>query len=266
MSSPLNLVTIDLDTPAVRPDDVEVVTNAVLDGLARSNTTATFFMPRALAEGNVALGRRIVGAGHEIACLTTNEPAKLTPYAASFIDEIMQGRAAIEDATGIRVRGHRNARLAVDHHSEWTYDVLVDHGFEYDSSRFPARYTEFGSVPVPRTIHAVRRWGGTLLEIPLSTADLLKMRLRLGTTGDLRTLPLAAWNALVSSRQLRDEPLMLHLRASELRASSAFARRSRMTADRKTVDRMAGLVGRFPFTSVKAALPDLLRSAPIMES
>lgn len=266
MTSHQNLVTIDLDSPAGQSENAEAVTAGLLDALSRTSTMATFFMPRSLAENEGALARRISEAGHEVGCLTTTQPAKARPYAKEFSDELVATRSAIENATGVRVRGHRNATFAVDYQSEWAYDVLVDHGFEYDSSRVPPKHVEFGSLPVPRTAHAVRRWGGTLLEVPVSTADVLAMRVRLGTTGSLRGIPLILWKTLIEARQASGEPLVMHLRASELRPQSLLGRSAAARADRRALDRMAGITGRFPFTSVAKALPDLLRSAPIIES
>ena len=264
-----NLVTIDLDEPrdTSAHADIEVLTNGVLAALEASSTPATFFVPRSVAESRPEVTRRIVECGHEVACLSTTQPSKERPYSASFSGEVSATKSAIENATGVRVRGHRNATFAVNYESEWVYDVLVDQGFEYDSSRFPLRYAEFGDQPIPRTIHAVRRWGGTLLEVPVSTTDVLSMRMQVGTTGTLRGLPLPIMSMMVAGRQSRGEQLIMHLRASELRrASGMFNRSSPSAADRRTLDRVSGIVKRFPFTSVARALPDLLRAAPIIES
>ena len=266
MTSHQNLVTVDLDSPAGQSENVDAVATGLLDALGRTNTAATFFVPRSLAATRSDLARRINEAGHEVACLTTTEPAKAQPYAKEFTDELAATRAAIEDATGVRVRGHRNATFAVDYRSEWVYDVLVEQGFEYDSSRVPPKYVEVGYLPIPRTAHAVRRWGGTLLEVPVSTADVLAMRVRLGTTGSLRGMPLIVWKTLIESRQASGEPLVMHLRASEMRPQSLLGRGAAARADRRAFDRMAGITGRFPFTSVAKALPDLLRSAPTIAS
>lgn len=268
MSSQPNLVTIDLDASedAASQSSAEVVADGLLAALDRSKTKATFFVPRSIAESKAPLARRIAEAGHEVACLSNTRPARERPYAAAFSDELQTARGAIEDATGVRVRGHRNAPFAVDRSSEWAYDVLVDQGFEYDSSRLPARYPEPGFDPVPRHVHAVRRWNGTLLEIPVSTADVLSMRMQLGTTETIRGIPLPVWRALVESRQLRGEPLVMHLRASALRRQSMFGRTAPFTADAKTLDRVSGIVGQFPFTSVVKAFPELLRLAPVIEN
>lgn len=264
-----NLVTIDLDTPAdgAAAAEAETIADGLLAALAQSKTQATFFVPQSLAESNASLARRIADAGHEVACLTLKKPACAKPYCTDFGGELKATSAALENATGVRVRGHRNAKFAIDHSSEWVYDMLVDQGFEYDSSRFPPRYTEPGYEPVPRTIHAVRRWGGTLLEVPVSTADVLNVRMQLGTAGSIRGIPMPVWSMLVETRQMQGDPLVMHLRASELRgAAGLFKRRADRSADRKTLDRVSGLVSQFPFTSVARALPDLLRSAPTIES
>jgi hypothetical protein len=262
-----NLVTIDLDRTGDAPSaDVESLADGLLESLERSTTRATFFVPAAVAKAKPELTRRLADCGHEVACLSTEQPAKARPYCARFSEELATTRDAIESATGVRVRGHRNAAFAVDYESEWAYDVLLDQGFEYDSSRIPPRYVDSRFQPVPRSVHAVRRWSGTLLEVPVTTADLLSMRVQLGTTGSIRGIPFPVWSALVEGSQARGEPLVMHLRASELLRSARFSIRSSPKTDRRTLDRVGRLVGRYPFTSVAHALPGLLRSAPIIES
>lgn len=248
-----NLVTVDIDESRVGARaDVATITDRLLDALDRGGKRATFFVPNTFAEGKAALTRRLAERGHEVACLTSAEPAKSKPYCSGFSRELDTTRDAIETATGTRVRGHRNYSFAVDYESEWAYDVLVDRGFEYDSSRLPPKYVEFGYQPVPRTAHAVRRWGGTLMEVPVTTTDMLAMRVRLGASGTIRGWPMPLWSAIVNDRRSRGEPVVLHLRASELNATA--------------IERVGRIVSRFDCTSVASALPELYRSAPIIES
>ena len=253
MESIPNLVTVDLcESRSGARADVASVAEGLLDEFERGGKRATFFVPRSFAEGNAALTRRIAERGHEVACLTSVQPAKARPYCQGFCAELEATRESIESATGARVRGHRNYSFAVDYESEWTYDVLVDRGFEYDSSRIPPKHVEFGYQPVPRIAHAVRRWGGTLIEVPITTTDMLAMRVRLGASGTIRGWPMPVWSAIVSDRRERGEPVVLHLRASELRP--------------RTIERAGRIVSRFDCTSVASALPELYRSAPIIES
>lgn len=249
-----NLVTVDIDESRRSRSgaEIEAITEGLLDVLDRGSARATFFVPREFAEKRVAVTRTISERGHEVACLTHAQPSKAKPYCSNFCRELEATRDAIESATGRRVRGHRNYSFAVDYESEWAYDVLVDRGLEYDSSRMPPRHVEFGYQPVPRTPHAVRRWGGTLIEIPISTVDVLSMPVRLGGSGTIRGWPMPLWSAVVDERRSRGEHVVLHLRASELRP--------------KTLERAGRIVSRFDCTSVANALPELYRSAPIIES
>jgi peptidoglycan/xylan/chitin deacetylase (PgdA/CDA1 family) len=246
-----NLVTVDLDESRARVD-VAAITDGLLAHFGRGEARATFFVPRQLAEGCASLVRRIAEAGHEVGCLTSTRPAKAKPYCPSFASELEATRDAIEQVIGVRVRGHRNAAFAVDYESEWAYDVLIDRGIEYDSSRIPPKYVEFGYQRVPRAAHAVRRWGGTLIEVPVSTADVLSLRVRLGATSTIRGWPMPVWSALASGARARGEPLVMHLRVSELRP--------------KGVERVGRIVNGLSFTSVASALPALYRTAPIIEN
>ena len=248
-----NLVTVDLDGSRGRsPIDVVAVAGHLLDAFAQAGTKATFFAPQSFVAENAGIARRLIEQGHELACLTRECPAKAKPYCSTFTGELDATRDAIEQATGVRVRGHRSASFAIDYESEWTYDVLVDRGMEYDSSRIPSRRVEFGYQPVPRAAHAVRRWGGMLLEIPVSTANVMALRLRLGAPSTLRGLPLAAWSAMAADRRLHEEPLVMHVRASELTP--------------KTAARAGRIAAQIGSTSVASALAQLHARAPIIES
>jgi hypothetical protein len=268
MATHPNLTTIDLDEASVSgaPTDPSAIADGLIAALDGSKTSATFFVPGAVAGARPELLRRLSEAGHEVGCLTMTEPSRERPYSSRFSDELQATKAAIESATGARVRGHRNATFALDFESEWAYDVLIDQGFEYDSSRFPLKYAGVGRQPVPRGVHVVRRWGGTLLEIPVSTADVLAMRVQIGTAGSVRGLPMPIWSAVMESHQIGSTSLVMHLRASELRHRSPFRRATAGAPDHKTLQRLSGIVGRFNFTSVARALPELVRSAPILES
>ena len=261
-----NLVTVDIDVPRTGrvEADLASTTSGLLETLAAAKTAATFFVSREFAKKNGGLTRTITEQGHEVGCLTTEQPAGAKPYCARFTGELEATRDAIEAATGRRVRGHRNASFAVNYESEWAYDVLVDLGIEYDSSRIPPKYVDFGNQPVPRSPHIVRRWGGTLLEVPPSTADVLSMRMQMGTTANVRGLPLPLWTAMVERRQARGETMVMHLRTSDLQRGTRF--KASPATDRKTLERVARIVGRMTFTSVANALPELLRAAPIIES
>jgi peptidoglycan/xylan/chitin deacetylase (PgdA/CDA1 family) len=270
-----HLATIDLDDGRPRPgpsasSDLSARVDQLLETLSTSSAQATFFAPPDVARAGADVLRRISSAGHEVACLTTIAPSGRAPYCSEFRQHIRSARAAVEDATGVRVRGHRASRFGVDSASEWAYDVLVDEGFEYDSSRFPTRNPAYGCAVVPASVHAIRRWTGTLLEVPVTTADVFAMRFQVGTVASIRGLPLGMSQRLVRARESLGEPAVIHLRWSEMaeRRRLAFGAGSGATrgGEARTLARVARLLESFQFTSVERELPGLLRSAPIIES
>jgi peptidoglycan/xylan/chitin deacetylase (PgdA/CDA1 family) len=242
----------------------------LLETLSTTSTQATFFAPCDAARSNADVLRRISSAGHEVACLTATTPSGRAPYCAEFRQHVRAARAAIENATGVRVRGHRASHFGVDSASEWAYDVLVDEGFEYDSSRFPTRRPAYGAAPVPPSVHAIRRWTGTLLEVPVTTADVFAMRFQVGTVASIRGLPLGVSRELVRAREALGEPAVIHLRRTEMVERRVLSFGAGLGATRggeaRTLARVARLLESFHFTSVERALPGLLRSAPIIES
>lgn len=272
MPSIPNLVTVDLDhrsaPGAAQSASIDPIVSALAESLSSSGARATFFATKPVAEQSPAVLKELAEAGHEVACLTTLSPSCRTPYCSDFRSHLRETKDAVETATGVRSRGHRAAGFSVDYASEWAYDVLVDEGFEYDSSRLPKRRGEYGYEKIPDTLHAVRRWGGTLLEVPATTADIFAMRLQLGTASSVRSVPLPLWKAIAREHEAAGDPLVLHLRAQDLwRKPRPFARRAATTdPDAKTMRRISGICGAASFTSIASVLSALMQSAPVIQS
>ena len=268
-----HLATIDLDDSHSPPassteGQLSPLIDSLIETLSKSTAQATFFAPHDVARSNGDVLRRISSAGHEVACLTTCGPTGQVPYSSDFRLYVRSTKDAIEDATGTRVRGHRATRFGPDSASEWAFDVLVDEGFEYDSSRFPTRNPAYGCALVPPAVHALRRWTGTLLEVPVTTTDLLTMRFQVGTVASIRGLPLGMSRKLVRARESFGEPAVIHLRRSEMTTRGALSRGGPGESgggESRTLARVGRLLSSFQFTSVEKALPGLVRSAPVIE-
>jgi hypothetical protein len=252
-----NALTIDLDaTDATLNSAIAAALLEALDGKGR----ATFFLPATASSSAAA----IAAAGHEVGAITAKNPSRGRPYCGEFQRELVETKHALEDAGGARVRGHRNASFGIIEETEWVYDVLLDSGFEHDSSRVPPRDDEVVRSPVPRSLHTLRRWNGMLLEIPVTTADLPIGRVPVATTTMVRTLPLAGWSLLARNRGGRGEPIVARVRASELQ--SGTFRRGSGGVDARAVRRIGELAARLQLTSIASAYSDYLRAAPILES
>lgn len=103
----------------------------LLEVLADRGLPATFYVPGATARAYPESIRDIAGAGHEIAHHGHDHLAPHTTEPARQRTEIEHGLAAIGDVTGERPRGYRApfAELTPE-----TFELLVEHDFDYDSS------------------------------------------------------------------------------------------------------------------------------------
>ncbi|HZO87513.1 MAG TPA: polysaccharide deacetylase [Chthonomonadaceae bacterium] len=118
-------------TPISRGEFGIVGAARLLDLLARYDIQATWFVPGHTLETYPDICRRIYAEGHEIAHHGyLHEP----PATLSYEEEravLLRGNDAIMRATGAPARGYRSPSWDLSPH---TVELLLEHGFDYDSS------------------------------------------------------------------------------------------------------------------------------------
>jgi polysaccharide deacetylase family protein (PEP-CTERM system associated) len=166
---------------------VERNTERLLDLFDQHQVRITFFVLGWVAERYPALIKSLHRRGHEVAChgLTHELVYKQTPEV--FRSETQRSKSLLEDLTGAPVRGYRAASYSITNASLWALDILVELGFEYDSSIFPIYHDLYGMPNAPRRPHRVAQ--GKLLEIPLTTVQIAGQRLPCAGGGYFRLLP-----------------------------------------------------------------------------
>jgi polysaccharide deacetylase family protein (PEP-CTERM system associated) len=82
-------------------------------------------------------------------------------------------------------------------------DILEDLGFAYDSSIFPVYHDIYGIPDAPRFKH--RPGPGALLEVPITTVELLGYRFPCGGGGYFRLLPYSLFRLGVCRVNRRDK-------------------------------------------------------------
>jgi peptidoglycan-N-acetylglucosamine deacetylase len=112
----------------------------VLRLLARHAIRATWFIPGYTIETYPHVCEAVAAAGHEIGHhgWSHTPPASLTPEAEEA--ELVRGNAAIERVSGHRARGYRSPSWDL---SPRTVDLLLAHGFAYDSSLMGDDYVPY---------------------------------------------------------------------------------------------------------------------------
>lgn len=195
----LNALTIDIEEyyhgvefeAAIPPHDrpllpsrVEPSVARILDLLDRHQVQATFFIVGQVAVAHAAMVRRIASAGHEIACHSDRHELvwRLTPE--QFRADIRQAKARLEAISGQSVLGYRAPNFSIQREQAWAYDILLEEGFQYDSSVYPILHDRYGDPDAPRFPYILRQQNHhTLYEFPLSTLRLLGVNLPMGGGG-----------------------------------------------------------------------------------
>jgi polysaccharide deacetylase family protein (PEP-CTERM system associated) len=201
----------DRITPAMwpaLPSRVADNTRRVLELLDRFDAKATFFVLGWIAEREPQIVREILSAGHELACHSHlhRRVSRLTPE--EFRKDTRQAVAAIEDASGKKVRGYRAPTFSIVPKSLWALEILAEEGFAYDSSVFPIRHDLYGMPQAPRFPFRWH-WGNetSIDEIPLTTVRVRGCNLPVAGGGYLRILPMfyTRW-AMRRIRQRESQP------------------------------------------------------------
>ena len=203
-SKPVNALTVDVEdyfqveafADVVQRDDwhkwesrVERSTQRLLDLLAGHKVHSTFFILGWVAEKAPRLIRRIAEAGHEIACHSYQHQLIHTQTRAEFRADLRRAKFLLEDLTGHEVIGYRAPTYSITKQTLWALDVLIEEGFQYDSSIFPIFHDRYGIPDAERFIHIIRRQAGEIVEFPPSSIRLAGVNFPVTGGGYFRFLP-----------------------------------------------------------------------------
>ena len=195
----------------------EANTGRVLDVLAGAGVQATFFVLGWVAERSPALVRQIAGAGHEVACHGYSHQLVYRQTPDQFETETRLSKRILEDATGSPVRGYRAASYSITRESLWALDVLLDAGFEYDSSIFPIRHDRYGIPDAPLAPGWLAAPSGRqLVEFPLSVAQWASARVPVAGGGYFRLFPYGLTLAGLRQLERKGQSSVFYLHPWEL--------------------------------------------------
>jgi polysaccharide deacetylase family protein (PEP-CTERM system associated) len=201
----VNAFTVDVEdyfqvsalAPAVSRDSwktreyrAERNTDKVLALLDERGVRGTFFILGWIAERSPALVKRIAAEGHEIASHGYSHELIYLQTQSAFRAETSRSKHFLEDLVGSPVIGYRAASFSITRESLWSFDVLIDLGFKYDSSVFPIRHDRYGipgAARAPGTIAAPS--GRTIAEFPMAAAEYFGLHVPVSGGGYFRIFP-----------------------------------------------------------------------------
>ncbi len=246
------------------PSRVIESTHALLDLFDATRSRATFFALGWVAERNPGLLRSIAERGHEIACHGYAHELVYEIGPERFRGDLRRARAAIEDATGSRLRGYRAPSYSITKASLWALPILAEEGFDFDSSIFPVRHPRYGIPEFTRwPVRLELAGGSSIREFPLTTLSLGPFNLPLAGGAYLRFLPPALFRWGFARLEAAGRPTVLYVHPWEIdpdQPRQSVGRRIRVNHYHNlhaTEARLGGLLERFDFDSLGAVLDGL---------
>jgi polysaccharide deacetylase family protein (PEP-CTERM system associated) len=162
---------------------------------------ATFFVLGWLAERYPDLVRRIQKEGHEIACHGYAHKLIYTQSKEELREDVRKAKTVLEDITGSEVIGYRAPNYSITNKSQWAFEILVEEGFEYDSSIFPIRHDFYGMPNAPRFPFIISLNGNQNVEFLILNYELIK------TQNSKLEISNSLTHSLINSRALIEFPL-----------------------------------------------------------
>lgn len=254
---------------------------------------ATFFCLGWVAERYPELILEICQQGHEIACHGYEHKLIYTQSRDEFREDIRKAKAILEDITGGEILGYRAPSYSITKKSSWSFEILAEEGFKYDSSIFPIHHDRYGLSNAPRFPFLISLKGNsnaefkmlnyefnnsvtdnintrqlksyafnTLLEFPLSTMRLLGQNLPISGGGYFRLFPYSFIKKVLMRINNRErKPFIFYIHPWEFDVDQPrFKNGSRLSKFRqyvnlhKTEEKFKNLLKDFSFSSVKEVL------------
>ena len=235
--------------------------DALLDSLSRHGATGTFFILGWVAKHRPEVVRAIADAGHEIASHGFWHQRVTDLDRDSFRADVRASKQVLEDLIGVDVVGYRAPNFSIIPGWEWTFDVLLEEGYCYDSSLFPIRRRGYGYPGVVSAPHFIQRTAGKLAEFPLATTSILRYPVPAAGGGYLRQFPLAIIRRAFREAGERGQPATFYIHPWEIDpgqprlAVSALNRVRHYRGLSGALGRIEKLLHEFRFTSIANYLP-----------
>ena len=198
------------------PHRVELNTERVLDLFGNYGIKATFFVLGWVAERYPRLIKRIVHEGHEIASHGFSHIRATQQTPTEFFDDVYRTKVLLEDLASAPVRGYRAASYSIGSCNLWALAELERAGYKYSSSIYPIRHDIYGMPEAPRFAFYPNT-AQSLLEIPVTTVELIDQKLPCGGGGYFRLLPYSASRWALRRVNTRDaQPCVFYFHPWEL--------------------------------------------------
>jgi polysaccharide deacetylase family protein (PEP-CTERM system associated) len=164
----------------------------LLEILDEADVAATYFVLGWVAERHPEIVPRLAAAGHEVASHGYAHAMITQQTPEEFDQDLKRSLEILRGQSGQAVVGYRAPSFSVMRETLWAFDVMIEHGIEYDSSIYPVHHDRYGIPEAPRQPYRVARRGAVeLWELPPPTLRIGNKNIPVAGGGYLRLLPYA---------------------------------------------------------------------------
>jgi polysaccharide deacetylase family protein (PEP-CTERM system associated) len=199
----MNILTFDIEdwylsNPLPENADWDKYEVRIYEGMERILTVleehqlkGTFFCLGWIAEKHPQVIQDICKYGHHIGCHSYRHELLFHFNKNEFRVDTERTKKLIEDLTGVAVNAYRAPFFSITNENKWALEVLIDLGFEYDCSIFPAARDYGGFRDYGKAEPAIFQIadGRKLKEFPINTHQFIGKNLVFSGGGYFRILP-----------------------------------------------------------------------------
>lgn len=171
------------------PSRVEGNFLKLLDMFSEKNARVTCFFLGWVAQKFPHLVKEAAKRGHEIASHGYAHRLAYQMTQQEFLDDATKSKTILEDTLGRPIWGHRSAGFSVTEDTPWFFDTLMEAGYRYDSSVFPAPRGHGGLKGGQFGPFLHRGSGRSLVEFPITVRKVLGKPMCFYGGGYLRLFP-----------------------------------------------------------------------------
>jgi polysaccharide deacetylase family protein (PEP-CTERM system associated) len=259
-----------LDVPAApalsewdrQPSRVEKNFTRLLDIFSDKDVEVTCFFLGWIAERYPDLAREAARRGHEVASHGYSHRLVYEMTPQEFSEDVIKARKLLEDLVGRPVLGFRSAGFSATESTPWFFDRLVEAGYAYDSSIFPASRGHGGLKSARRAPYIVADGPNRFVEFPISVATVFGRPVCFFGGGYLRAFPYFIVRKM-ARRVLREgRPVVFYIHPREVdpgqpRLPMPFVRRIKSYVNLKTTEaKIRGILDDFEVTTFERFLKE----------
>lgn len=241
------------------PSCVERNFRKLLEIFAEHGVRTTCFFLGYVAERFPHLVREAHASGHEIASHGYGHQLIYSMKPEEFLHDLKKSKGILEDTVGQRVLGYRAPGFSMNDDTPWFVDTLLEAGYVYDSSVFPAPRAHGGLDNGQYHPHLTHEG---LLEFPITITKLGGRSLCFFGGGYLRLFPYEVIRRMSHRVLAENRPVIYYIHPREIdpnhpRLSLKWSRRFKSYINlHSTEKKVRRLLQDFNFTTFSAFITE----------